>query len=1507
MRLGTFNLGLSFMRKLPHILTRCAALQLDAVALQEIGNPALLSTRLLPYTFISEAGPSCHSAGVGLLLSLALSSRIRSYKRSGTGRLVGAVLELSKGQLTLVVSVYMPTGLDHHVASSPEHEAAHEIYAKLVQWSVGMHQVVVMGDLNETLTHWDRLPQPAPAASAARVVALSPISRLQREGFLDSYRSMHASAALDPGFTHTIVGARPSQSRIDYVWVKGMSLASLLQVQIDDALDALSHHHLLWVEVQLTHAAPAAITTPLLRLRLPNLRAATATHKDTFIQHVQHRVQKDQERLQALAHSEDAASLDHLASRLTGMTHRAAVTALPITGAAAYKSSDMLQLQAQRHALTNLTRISSRLLQSVAPEDMHSFRFIHCAEWWRQYRLCVEQHQLRWRVDAQDNGDSHAWMQETQKLQAITRTAIRKEQQRMQRQPRSSLDVSPAALVHRMLESDALPTHLHSVVDKQGSLTTSAGELEAVMVEHFQTVFALPSEPVAPLPLPPPPPMLFDKSSVKPEWYDGLMADVSAQEILDTLADAPLVSAPGQDEVSTGLWKIALHGSPELCALVADLFTGCLHTSTFPSAWKTSVIVPLLKDALKERNMSNVRPISLQSCLGKLLNKILAHRLGRIFSSHPILHPAQRGFVNGGSITKSIDELLDAWDWSRSGMREMYALFYDIKQAYDSVQVSVLVRALHRLRMPHAFVDLIADSLTGLQSCVRTAYGVSQLFEVLRSLRQGDPLAPLLFVILMDALHEGLECNPFTNERHGLELDLQGGQAASIPSLGYADDTATLTNTLAAMRVQNEWVHYFMSFNHLRLNHTKCELVGRRADGEPVSAADLAAESIQIEGNALQPVPHDKAIRYLGVHCRLDGSWRDQHAKSLAMVRTFTGVVDKFSLSLNQAAYMFNVFLLPKLELALRYVHGPDTNRFVSLCDAAIVGCVKHAVASPLRLSHSAVALPLHINLPSWIETSAKVSELFVRMNSTQCRWGRLGRILMRQILPSGLVDGKVGLPHANSGTRLSRAARLAVDQLGWTLQLHQQRRAGGRSQHLFSAEPAGPLPDGSLCSLSQDLQLSAGPVKVAHDLWQSWGATASAPPGRVHVYTDGSYDAASLPHSTSAWAITVADRWFDNNFGGIPADEHLLRAAHVRGASLFGASISCTRGVYAAELQAIARALAIFPASCELEIHSDSQGALAGIRAYETQLNERRRLRMSSRPLLQLIHHLLQRRVGDTHTSHVKAHTSNTDSHSVGNRLTDFQANLARAKPDQPSPLCLQELPLRECEHHMFMLDEQGVVLCDDIRRAALARLKSTALSRWTSRTDGRGDLAGPAMIDLGQAVLRHGSIAQQTTLVHVATNSIEFFWPAGSVRNDQLKRLHCAPCNKVLTPSHLAECPEPTCCQFRIRLAGDIHNILVAEACTRDWRIANSRLTLSELLFSLFPLAATATAQERLRHLTCLLVGAFTGRQANAAAKRLGFPYAEAGRSCLLQLRLRCLENIHQVYRSWKEAAGA
>ena len=45
-----------------------------------------------------------------------------------------------------------------------------------------------------------------------------------------------------------------------------------------------------------------------------------------------------------------------------------------------------------------------------------------------------------------------------------------------------------------------------------------------------------------------------------------------------------------------------------------------------------------------------------------------------------------------------------------------------------------------------------------------------------------------------------------------------------------------------------------------------------------------------------------------------------------------------------------------------------------------------------------------------------------------------------------------------------------------------------------------------------------------------------------------------------------------------VPSDEHLVQHAHVAPSSSFGAVITCTTGIYCAELQAIARAIAMLP-----------------------------------------------------------------------------------------------------------------------------------------------------------------------------------------------------------------------------------------------------------------------------------------------------------------------------------------
>ncbi len=170
-------------------------------------------------------------------------------------------------------------------------------------------------------------------------------------------------------------------------------------------------------------------------------------------------------------------------------------------------------------------------------------------------------------------------------------------------------------------------------------------------------------------------------------------------------------------------------------------------------------------------------------------------------------------------------------------------------------------------------------------------------------------------------------------------------------------------------------------------------------------------------------------------------------------------------------------------------------------------------------------------------------------------------------------------------------------------------------------------------------------------------------------------------------------------------------------------------------------------------------------------------------------------------------------------------------------------------------------------------------------------------------------GSAAHQRTFLHVATNSIERYW-AGPPGSQSVQQLQCEKCPTPLTLSHLSDCEGPVpavCVEFRVQLREKIAALLESSthACARDWQLQHSRLTLTGLLQSLFPVPAAASAVERRTHLALAMCGAFSAAQATAAARTLGFQPTADGRSTLHELRLLCLERVEKLFSSQKEAA--
>jgi hypothetical protein len=355
-----------------------------------------------------------------------------------------------------------------------------------------MQQVIVLGDLNETLTRLDRQPHSAPRSAAAAVA--SPLHTLEVEGFTDVFRQLHSDAALTPGFTHFIDGIRPSRSRIDYIWARDVAMASLLRCEVDNSLRSLSHHRLLWAEISQQKSPAAVCSTPLFELRLPNLRAANDERKEKFTQCVAHYISTRQVELNELSLGRSTDSLQCLAVTLTDLLRRAAAKSFPITGAAPLRSTCALELQKQRRCLSRLLAHSENVLASAKQRGVVAHDcLVRNPEWRRQISQCRYSFpHLQWHCDAWSRGPPQVWLQETRALLNRTRSAIRKEQKRMLRDPPGASFESSAAHVHRLLKSDALPSHLHSVVNAQGELTSTAEELESVMVEHFSNVFAMP-------------------------------------------------------------------------------------------------------------------------------------------------------------------------------------------------------------------------------------------------------------------------------------------------------------------------------------------------------------------------------------------------------------------------------------------------------------------------------------------------------------------------------------------------------------------------------------------------------------------------------------------------------------------------------------------------------------------------------------------------------------------------------------------------------------------------------------------------------------------------------------------------------------------------------------------------------------------------------------------------------------------------------------------------------
>ena len=103
-----------------------------------------------------------------------------------------------------------------------------------------------------------------------------------------------------------------------------------------------------------------------------------------------------------------------------------------------------------------------------------------------------------------------------------------------------------------------------------------------------------------------------------------------------------------------------------------------LSSGVYPSSWKTSTVLSFPKPGKLHTNPENFRPISLTSCVGKLLEKIINVRLNFFLEHNKCLPPNQFGFRKMHStinaLSKFTSDVSSALDLTIKGMLFVYHL-----------------------------------------------------------------------------------------------------------------------------------------------------------------------------------------------------------------------------------------------------------------------------------------------------------------------------------------------------------------------------------------------------------------------------------------------------------------------------------------------------------------------------------------------------------------------------------------------------------------------------------------------------------------------------------------------------------------------------------------------------------------------------------------------------------------------------------------------------------------
>jgi hypothetical protein len=313
---------------------------------------------------------------------------------------------------------------------------------------------------------------------------------------------------------------------------------------------------------------------------------------------------------------------------------------------------------------------------------------------------------------------------------------------------------------------------------------------------------------------------------------------VEENDVLKIIDDLKNKFSTGYDDIPITLIKASKH---ILIKPLTHLINSSFITGEFPSQLKISKVVPVFKKG-DRTDITNYRPIALQSVISKIFEKSVLGKLMDHFSRNNLLDDQQHGFRNGRStITAGIHLVEGIIDNINKGNNVSVA-FLDLSKAFERVCHSTLLEILSNngikgkawkwlesyLVNRFQFVEIPSIDSNGSLCRVR-----SKMLRVETSVPQGSILGPFLFICYLGGLPHILS-NPLNSNLSLYADDI---------SLKVCAGKASVVDEIIVSNVGK--INEFLNNRNLVLNLEKSnKIVFRFNHGKDIDRGNTSANKI---------------------------------------------------------------------------------------------------------------------------------------------------------------------------------------------------------------------------------------------------------------------------------------------------------------------------------------------------------------------------------------------------------------------------------------------------------------------------------------------------------------------------------------------------------------------------------------------------------------------------------------------------------------------------------------